>query len=313
MDCCILSNIDFKQLELFVVLSEELHFAKTAQRCHMTASALTRSIQRLEQTLNVSLLLRNNRNVELTPAGKNFAEYARSALRQWQTIQQTLLLQSAQVTGQLRLYGSATAGYGVLSKLLTGFRLQYPKVELQLHTGDQAAAIENVKAGKEDVAIAALPEDLPQTIAFKPLLSSPLRFIMPQEEGVVTQQIDTMRQHALHGLNIAKLPLIVSERGLARKRLDDWFRHNNQHPNIYAQVSAHEAIVTLVALGFGIGLVPELVVQHSPFRDKIQVMADAPNLQAFQIGLCVLKSRLSVPAVKAFWEVADSTMFSGRI
>ncbi len=303
--------MDFRQLELFAVLSEELHFAQTAKRCFMTASALTRSIQRLEEELDVALLLRDNRNVELTAAGKQFAEFAKESLQRMQALKQTMQLQAAQVSGQLRLYGSATAGYGVLSKLLSDFRAQYPRVELQLHTGDQAAAIENVQSGREDIAIAALPDELPSGLVFKTLMFSPLRFIMPAEQGAIAEKVKQY-QTKQHEKEIASLPLIVSERGLARKRLNEWLRKQGASPNIYAQVSGHEAIVTLVALGFGIGLVPELVIQHSPFRDKIRIIEDAPALQAFQIGLCAQKNRLNLPVIKAFWDAADPKIFKGE-
>lgn len=304
--------MDFRQLELFVVLAEELHFAHTARRCHMTASAVTRSIQRLEEELGVALLLRNKRHVELTMAGSQFADYAAEALQRWQVMRQSLQQQSRQVSGQLKLYGSTTAGYGVLSRLLAGFRAAYPQVELQLHTGDQAAAIETIQAGIEDVAIAALPEVLPPGLAFKTLLFSPLRFIMPTEQGVISEQVQQLRQMGSDVLNVARLPLIVSERGLARDRLNQWLKKQGVSPNIYAQVSGHEAIVTLVALGFGIGLVPEMVIQHSPFRDKIRIIEDAPVLQAYQIGLCVMSSRLALPVVKAFWDAADPAIFKGE-
>lgn len=301
--------MDFKQLEIFAVLATELHFAQTAKRCHMTASAVTRSVQRLEEELGVSLLLRNNRHVELTVAGRQFARYAEESLQRWQAMKLSLLQQSQQVSGQLKLYGSATAGYGVLSKLLTGFRSMYPQVELQLHTGDQAAAIETVQAGSEDIAIAALPEELPAGLAFKTLLFSPLRFIMPAGQSMVGDQVEALLQPKSGALDIAQLPLIVSERGLARERLNQWLKKQNTSPNIYAQVSGHEAIVTLVALGFGVGLVPELVIQHSPFQDKIRVIDEAPVLQAYQIGLCAMKNRLALPVVKAFWDAADPAIF----
>ena len=301
--------MDFRQLEIFLVLSRELHFARTAKSCHMTASAVTRSIQRLEEDLGFTLMTRNNRKVELTPAGKVLAEFAKDTLSQWQHIRQSLYQQTDVLVGQLRVYGSITASYGILSLLFAEFRKHYPEVELQLHTGDQADAISRVMQGIDDIAVAAWADNLPSTIVFKTLTFSPLRFIMPADPGLVSDQINQLRLQRTAFLNIAELPLIVSEQGLARERLDTWLRKQHAVPNIYAQVSGHEAIVGMVALGFGIGVVPEIVIQHSPLRDKIRIIADAPELQAFQIGLCAVKSRLEQPVVKAFWDVAIPEIF----
>lgn len=304
--------MDFKQLEIFASLANELHFAKTARQCHITASAVTRSIQRLESELGYQLLLRNNRRVELTQAGKAFAEYASETLAQWNKVRNGLHRQSEVIAGQLKIYSSVTASYSVLSRLLPAFRHTYPQVEIQLHTGDQAEAIDRVQAGVEEIGIAALPDTLPSSIAFKTLTFSALRFIMPAGQGAIAEQVDVLRKQKMDVLNPAELPLIISEQGLTRDRLYAWLKAKRATPNIYAQVSGHEAIVSMVALGFGIGLVPELVIQHSSLRDKIKIIEDAPALQAFQIGLCVSKSRLESPAVKAFWEAADPSFFKGE-
>ncbi len=76
--------MDFKQLQLFVSIGRELHFARVALQFNMTASAVTRSIQRLEEELGFTLILRNNRRVELTPAGETFSVFAQDILLQWQ-------------------------------------------------------------------------------------------------------------------------------------------------------------------------------------------------------------------------------------
>ncbi|NRB40933.1 MAG: HTH-type transcriptional activator IlvY [Pseudomonadales bacterium] len=300
--------MDFKQLEIFAVLVEELHFARTAKRCHMTASAVTRSIQRLEGEVGRQLLLRSNRSVELTQAGISFAEYARDCLEKWRLLQAEMALEADTVSGRLKVYGSVTASYSVLSKILPSFRQAYSDVEIMLHTGDQANAVERVLSGQDDMAIAAMPEHLTDSIAFKTLTFSPLRFIMPAEPGPIVEKIEHLEQ-TRQALNPSLLPMIVAEQGLARNRLDAYMKEHGLKLNIYASVSGHEAIISMVALGFGIGLVPEIVIHHSPLQDKICVMEDMPELQAFQIGVCVLKQRLALPVVKAFWDLASDIEF----
>ncbi len=230
-------------------------------------------------------------------------------MEQWYKVRHSLHSDSISVSGQLQIFSSVTASYSVLSLLLTEFRQKFPQVEIQLHTGDQAEAIDRVLAGSEQISIAALPETLPSSIAFKTLTFSPLRFIMPAGHGDIAEQITQLRDVNQGVLSLAELPMIISEHGLARKRLDYWLKKSRTTPNIYAQVSGHEAIVSMVALGFGIGLVPDLVIQHSPLSDKIRVIEDAPELPVFQIGLCALQSSLLQPAVKAFWDSADPMIF----
>ena len=86
-------------------------------------------------------------------------------------------------------------------------------------------------------------------------------------------------QQASSEINPALLPMIFPDGGLTRARLNDWLVSTNQQANIYATVSGHEAIVSMVALGLGIGLVPELVIQHSPMREQIKIIERAPSLE----------------------------------
>ena len=63
--------------------------------------------------------------------------------------------------------------------------------------------------------------------------------------------------------------------GLPEKRFEQWFRHKHAgRPNVYAQVSGQEALVSMVALGFGIGLSPIVVADNSPVKDLVELLPD---------------------------------------
>ena len=71
-------------------------------------------------------------------------------------------------------------------------------------------------------------------------------------------------------------------------------------------MTGHEAIVSMVALGCGVGLVPKLVLTSSPVFDSIQILDDdrethAQLLADVEIGLCVLKRRINEPLINAVW------------
>jgi LysR family positive regulator for ilvC len=99
----------------------------------------------------------------------------------------------------------------------------------------------------------------------------------------------------------SKLPFIMSERGQARVQLDQWFASKTIKARFYAQVSGHEAIVSMVALGFGLGVVPELVLNFSPLRERVTVLDVQPPLTPFVVGLCARREKLKSPLIQAFW------------
>lgn len=79
------------------------------------------------------------------------------------------------------------------------------------------------------------------------------------------------------------------------------------NPRIYAQVAGNEAIVSMVSLGLGIGVVPKIVLDNSPLADRIRIVEVEPTLDPYTLGLVVLKKNLENPLVSAFWELAAGT------
>ncbi|MDP1756123.1 MAG: LysR family transcriptional regulator, partial [Pseudohongiella sp.] len=149
--------MDLKDLRYFLHLSKSLHFAKSSRELHISPSGLTRAIQRLEQELDVMVFERDNRTVALTQAGLLLRDYARQTLGDYSRLKTSIQEQSQDLRGRLSLFCSVTASYSFLHDLLDRFRIDYPNIELQLHTGDSAEALQRVTDEMDDVVIAALP------------------------------------------------------------------------------------------------------------------------------------------------------------
>ncbi|MFT2112250.1 HTH-type transcriptional activator IlvY [Marinomonas sp. 2405UD68-3] len=290
--------MDIKTFKIFLHLSESLHFSRTSDAFHISPSTLSRHIKQLEEDLGYCLLTRDNRSVSLTREGQVFQSYCRESLAHWQVFKRSLDDQNAQLTGEISLYCSVTASYSFLYDILSQFRGLHPKIEMKLHTGDPAPALSRVLEKHEDIAIAARPSNVPANLVFKRIAISPLVFIAPNDALAnnvigVSNKLD---------LQWDKIPMILSEEGLARSRSDQWFKQKGIKPNIYAQVSGNEAIVSMVSLGFGIGIVPKIVLDNSPLASKITILDIQPELDAFDVGFFTLKKSLNNPIVNAFWK-----------
>lgn len=285
--------MDIHQLKLFVTLASTSHFGRAADLCHVSPSTVSRNLKQLEEDLDAKLVERDSRTVELTPVGQDFLAFAREVLQQWETFQDSVAASATELKGQISIYCSVTASYSFLFDILTDFRVAHPGIAIKLHTGDPAQAVDRVLSGSEDIAIAAKPDKLPADIDFKLITRSNLTFIVPKEH---------VAWRNARSLDWAHVPMITSEEGITRERLDGWFRQQGVKPDIYAEVKGHEAIVSMVSLGFGVGVVPKIVIDNSPLADRVATLEQQPDLGPYDVGVCVLQKRLKSPIVAAFWE-----------
>jgi len=291
--------MDTRVLEQFVRLAENLHFGQASEACHISVSALSRNIKQLEADVGAELFNRDNRSVELTHEGQLFLDYARNAMSDWETVRSALLEQASELHGEISIWCSVTASYSFLFELLSEFRKNHPQIEIKLHTGDPEHAISRVQSGTEDIAIGARPDVLPAGLSFKPVAESPLVFIAAANRP-------ELRELACGNDNDwSEIPMILSERGLGRRRVDAWFEARGIVPDIYGQVAGNEAIVSMVSLGFGVGVVPQIVLDNSPLADTVEVLNIEPALQSYEVGLFVQKKRLKNPIIGAFWSSTE--------
>ena len=285
--------MDIRALHIFTRLARTLHFGRASRDCGLSPSALTRTVQRIEEELGVRLFMRDNRRVSLTAAGLVFQRYAEEAQQRWQALQRELA-GSAGLRGELSLYCSVTAAQSLLPRILAAFRENHPGVGITLQTGDAAEAIHRLQAREAEVTIAALPDNLPPAIEFIVLAETPLVFIGPVRFADTIVFRDG-------SIDWQRTPLITAERGLGRERVDRWFREKGVQPNIYARVAGNEALLTMVSLGCGVGVAPRLVLEKSTLQDQVRVLDVRPQLASFVIGACTFTKNLDNPRIAAFW------------
>jgi LysR family positive regulator for ilvC len=276
----------FAELRVFAHLAGSLRFARTSEACHISPSALSRSIARLETDVGHRLFDRDTRAVALTPYGARFAELAQDVLDRWDEFRTTD--GDDVVDGAVSLYCTVTASQSILPSVLRDFRDRYPDVRIELETGDAADALDRLEQGL-DLAVAAMPARTPPGILSRVIATTPL--VPVAAEQMLPDRIEWGRT-----------PFVLPSGGVVRALVDAWFRHHRRTPVVAAEAAGHEAVLALVTLGCGVGIVPELVVAKSPLAAELRVLRSRPRLPDLDIAVCTLPDRMRRPAVRAFWE-----------
>lgn len=149
--------MELRRLRYFVAVAEELHFRRAAERLHLAQPALSQQIRKLEHELGVQLLNRDKRGVALTPPGLVLLDEARRLLHLAEEAARATHDAGAGTAGKLRVGHLADAVPTVLPRAIARFATRHPGVEVCPETLPARQAIEDVRAGRLDVALVGLP------------------------------------------------------------------------------------------------------------------------------------------------------------
>lgn len=244
--------MDLHQLRCFVMVADELHFGRAAQRLDMLPSSLGRHIRMLEEDLGVRLLVRTTRNAVLTEHGSLLLEEARQLLARADALESRIRAKARERAAVLRLGVIDSAALGLVPRLLHDFRAIAPDVTVQILEEKTTRLLPRLLSGRLDLALLR-PSTSP---------SRRLDFLFLLHETAI---VAVSRDHPLADrarVSVADLvehTLIVPERR-SRPHSHDLtmrlFSELGLVANVVQLADEKQTIVHLVAAGLGIAIVP---------------------------------------------------------
>lgn len=239
------------QLRGFVAVAEELHFGHAAERLQMTQPPLSRQIQKLERSVGVQLLERDNRMVALTVAGAAFLTEARRLLGLADGALDHVRRIHAGSAGTVRIGFTATAAFGVLPSLLNQVGAAHPEIDLDLHELVTRDQVDGLLTGDLDLGLARPPFDT-TAFASRVLHREALLVALPTSHRLAATS------GPVRADDLVNEPLIMHAPTRARYFYDLVVRLIPiAEQNVVHSVSQVLTMLWLVAAGRGIAFVPE--------------------------------------------------------
>jgi DNA-binding transcriptional LysR family regulator len=275
-------SVDLRQLRYFVVLADELHFRRAAQRLHITQAPLSLAIQALERELGSQLLSRTRRRVSLTESGVAFRADARAILERVERSRQTIRDLTDGICGQLRIgITPASSLLPFFSNLISAFRGARPQVRVvmrELHSVDQMICLQSREI---DVGIARNPpKHTPPEVSFVKLMSDPLMLAMHRRHRLSDKpvvDIADLRDETFinyprqSGTGIYEQVIrLCALRGFA--------------PKVFQEVQEALTLLGLAAAGFGVALVPSGLSCITVPNILFKPLADADAVTEIHLG-----------------------------
>lgn len=246
--------MELRQLRYFLVVADELHFGRAAERLHITQPPLTVAVRRLEHELGVQLLERTTRRVALTAAGQAFKERIQSAIAELDDAAADVADVAAGKSGKIRVGFVSSASYTTVPEAIRAFRQQHPRVDLVLNPLTSGEQIEQLLDGNLDLGLIRDPGDIPG-LNLERLNTEDLVVVIPDTHHLAAaEEIDPKD---LEGEPMILFPYRLMPGFVARVlRL---FEPRPTPPIVVQQAIHQETVLGLVAAGLGISVLPESV------------------------------------------------------
>ncbi|MFG2139663.1 LysR substrate-binding domain-containing protein [Streptomyces sp. NPDC048650] len=208
--------MELRQVRYFVMVAQELHFGRAADRLHIVQSAVSQQIRRLERELQTDLFDRSARRVRLTPTGERFLPEARALLAAEERARAVVADLTTTRAGILRV-GTSTGLGSHLDRVLDALAGLAPELGVELVAAPARERLERVAAGELDAAFVrgdANDAGASAALSFVPLWQDPLVAAVPARHPLASSP------GTVALADLADIPLVLTERRANRRLVD---------------------------------------------------------------------------------------------
>lgn len=244
--------MEFRHLRYFVVLAEELHFGRAAQRLAITQPPLSLNIQQLEASLGVRLFERDSKGVRLTAAGQAFRAQALALLAQAEQARALARGIDAGVIGRLRVGFVGSVLLRGLPQWLAAHQAEHPGIQIALAELNSQAQIDALLRDELDLAFVHTPH-VPAPLRSQLVHSDAFMACVPAAHALA-------RRRELSLLDLRDEAFVL----FSRRDSPDYHMRIVQmcgavgfHPKVRHEVRHWLSVAALVGQGMGVSVVPE--------------------------------------------------------
>jgi LysR family hydrogen peroxide-inducible transcriptional activator len=240
-----------KQLRYFDALSRHCHFGRAAEACAISQPALSMQIKELEQFLGGVLLERGARQIRLTKFGEEVAQRVRDILRSVDELGDFARASHHQMAGRLRVGMIPTIAPYLLPTVIGNLTRLHPELDIHVRETLTPKLIEELREGRLDTAIVALPVSEP-SLTEVALFAENFLLVRPGDaEGTPVPTIKALREMRL---------LLLEEGHCFRDQALSFCKLHASPPREVLDASSLSTLVQMVSAGIGVTLIPEMAV-----------------------------------------------------
>ena len=246
--------LETKQLKIFKTIVEVGSFTRAGARLNLSQPAISQHIRALEEHLGVPVLLRVGKRARPTPAGEVLLHCAEQVLDKIEDAERLLAEQGVGGGGVVRVGGADAACQHLLPPILKEFRVQFPRVHLQLAGGHSAATLTRVLGGELDLGLVTLPVETDRIRVTEIGRDELVAVVRPDHPWAERRRVPAA--------DFTDEPLILYDR---ESRMTDtllrFLLEEGVFPRVTMEVDDIAVVKELVRLGLGVAVLPSWTVR----------------------------------------------------
>ncbi|MEL6168086.1 MAG: LysR substrate-binding domain-containing protein [Pseudomonadota bacterium] len=271
-----MTKLTMKHFRYFEALSRHGHFGRAAEACSISQPALSVQMKELEAILGAPLIERGARQIRLTSLGEVLAERARDILRAATEIEDLARTSQGPLAGRLRIGVIPTVAPYVLPALLSELATEFPDLDLRPRETVTQTLLEDLSAGRLDMAILALPVNEPALVE-EPLFEEEFVLVRPEADaGAPVPRPEHLREMRL---------LLLEEGHCFRDQALSFCNLASTPPRDLMEGSSLATLVQMVGAGIGVTLIPEMAVAVETGSASVSVVRLPPPRPRRRIGM----------------------------
>lgn len=305
-----MQQIDFRmnrQLWMFLIVAEEQHFGRAADRLGMTQPPLSEQIKALELSLGITLFDRSRRGTKLTAAGTALLPAVRKFIDQIADLERTVKEVAAGQSGILNVGAITSAMTDIIPQWMQSLRQTAPDLTISIHEIDSAEAVPGLLSSVLDMAFYRLDGSPGDGLDGFPVTYDKLWVAIPVDHPSVgnTRVPLSLIEHN---------PLVMSSRKVSPLYFDSIMsacRQRGINPRILHEVRSISSQLAYVSCGQGLALVPGSMKRLAPENVRVLPLEEDISIVTTAVAWPTNKhTPLTDHAVKVLRQLTTSSDYS---
>jgi DNA-binding transcriptional LysR family regulator len=297
-------NFDLGDLRAFLAASDLGSFRSAAKVLHLSESALSRRIDKLEDALGVELLTRTTRKIELTTIGRTFVHRARNVILELESALIGIKDVAEQLSGEVTLACVPSAVGYFLPSVLDEYRKLYPKIRVRVLDESSSNVLLAVTRGDADFGVTYIGTQ-EADIHFQPLIEEAFVLACPTSHPLSKHKKVTWKDIGQHGY------IALAQGSGNRFLIDQALAQSEERPRWFYEVNHVPALVSLVLSGLGVGVVPRMALPPDGHEGLVAIPITNPVVSR-KLGLISRRGRQLPVAAQVLYDMLITKKTTAR-